>query len=296
MEPLADWLRQAQYVSPAAVKQPYELEAAQVVADYLAAVAEYDPDTPAAPEGEDFVAWFLTESHRGYCMHFASAAVLLLRSMGVPARYVSGFVADVPASGRVNVPDSAAHAWVEVYIDGYGWEPVEVTPVYAGSTPGQSGAEEPEATPTPTPTPQASRAPDSAAPTPTPTPSAALPNEGPKLPLRLLPALLAALLLALALPLRRLWARRRRERRFQDENPNRAAIAAYLYLQRLTRWGAEPPARAGELAQKAKFSPHTLTAEERDAVLRAARAAAEAVDRSLPWWKRFAFRYLLGLY
>ena len=241
LEPLADWLRQAQYVSPAAVKQPYELEAAQVVADYLAAVAEYDPDTPAAPEGEDFVAWFLTESHRGYCMHFASAAVLLLRSMGVPARYVSGFVADVPASGRVNVPDSAA-------------------------------------------------------PTPTPTLSAALPNEGPKLPLRLLPALLAALLLALALPLRRLWARRRRERRFQDENPNRAAIAAYLYLQRLTRWGAEPPARAGELAQKAKFSPHTLTAEERDAVLRAARAAAEAVDRSLPWWKRFAFRYLLGLY
>ena len=145
LEPLADWLRQAQYVSPAAVKQPYELEAAQVVADYLAAVAEYDPDTPAAPEGEDFVAWFLTESHRGYCMHFASAAVLLLRSMGVPARYVSGFVADVPASGRVNVPDSAAHAWVEVYIDGYGWEPVEVTPVYAGSTPAQSGAEEPEA-------------------------------------------------------------------------------------------------------------------------------------------------------
>ena len=205
-------------------------------------------------------------------------------------------MADVTASGRVNVPDSAAHAWVEVYIDGYGWEPVEVTPVYAGSTPGQSGAEEPEATPSPTPTPQASRAPDSAAPTPTPTPSAALPNEGPKLPLRLLPALLAALLLALALPLRRLWARRRRERRFQDENPNRAAIAAYLYLQRLTRWGAEPPARAGELAQKAKFSPHTLTAEERDAVVRAARAAAEAVDKSLPWWKRFAFRYLLGLY
>ena len=93
LEPLADWLRQAQYASPASVKQPYALEAAQVVADYLAAVAEYDPDTPAAPEGEDFVAWFLTESHRGYCMHFASAAVLLLRSMGVPARYVSGFVA-----------------------------------------------------------------------------------------------------------------------------------------------------------------------------------------------------------
>ena len=284
LEPLADWLRQAQYVSPAAVKQPYELEAAQVVADYLAAVAEYDPDTPAAPEGEDFVAWFLTESHRGYCMHFASAAVLLLRSMGVPARYVSGFVADVPASGRVNVPDSAAHAWVEVYIDGYGWEPVEVTPVYAGSTArperraGARGhplshAHAPGQAAPPTP------------PRPHPPPRCRRPSRmrARKLPLRLLfrPSW-AALLLALALPLRRLWARRRRERRFQDENPNRAAIAAYLYLQRLTRWGAEPPARAGELAQKAKFSPHTL-AEERDAVLRAApRAAAEAVDRSLP--------------
>ena len=98
------------------------------------------------------------------------------------------------------------------------------------------------------------------------------------------------------------WKRRSRRRRAQRRRrgrasaSRRAAIAAYLYLQRLTRWGAEPPARAGELAQKAKFSPHTLTAEERDAVLRAARAAAEAVDRSLPWWKRFAFRYLLGLY
>ena len=147
------------------------------MADYLAAVAEYDPSTPAAPEGEDFVAWFLTESHRGYCMHFASAAVLLLRSMGVPARYVSGFVADVPASGRVNRPiiDSAAPP---------GWRSTSTAtggaggghPVYAGSTPGQSGAEEPEATPSPTPTPQASRAPDSAAPLPTPRRRSALPE------------------------------------------------------------------------------------------------------------------------
>ena len=56
-------------------------------------------------------------------MHFASAATLLLRWMGIPARYVAGYVADVPASGHVRVPDSAAHAWVEVYIEGYGWEP-----------------------------------------------------------------------------------------------------------------------------------------------------------------------------
>ena len=116
---------------------------ANIVAAYLDGLAEYNPDTPATPEGEDFVSYFLTESHEGYCMHFASAATLILRYMGIPARYVTGYVADVPASGHVNVPDSAAHAWVEVYIDGYGWEPVEVTPAYAGSSPGQSGTVEP---------------------------------------------------------------------------------------------------------------------------------------------------------
>ncbi|MFQ7452488.1 MAG: transglutaminase-like domain-containing protein [Flavonifractor plautii] len=157
------------------------------------------PRHPRRAGGEDFVAWFLTESHRGYCMHFASAAVLLLRSMGVPARYVSGFVADVPASGRVNVPDSAAHAWVEVYIDGYGWEPVEVTPSTPGALPPRAARRSPR--------PPLSHAHAPGQPRPRlrrahthPTLSAALPNEGPKLPLRLLPALLAALLLALALP------------------------------------------------------------------------------------------------
>ena len=62
-------------------------------------------------------------------MHFASAAVLLLRQLGIPARYVSGFTAELSADETVNVPDSAAHAWVEIYLDGFGWYPVEVTPV-----------------------------------------------------------------------------------------------------------------------------------------------------------------------
>ncbi|MFQ9915636.1 MAG: hypothetical protein ACLRWQ_03860 [Flavonifractor plautii] len=183
----------------------------------------------------------------------------------------------------------------EVYIGGYGWEPVEVHPRLRRehSRPERRGGG--RGHPLSHAHAQASRAPDSAAPTPTPTLSAALPDHEGLAPLRLLRASWPRCAGA-GPPLRRLWARRRRERRFQDENPNRAAIAAYLYLQRLTRWGAEPPARAGELAQKAKFSPHTLTAEERDAVLRAARAAAARRTESLPWWKRFAFRYLLGLY
>ena len=287
------------YVDAVERGTPEPVVYARMVADYLASIAAYDPNTPATPGGEDYVTWFLTESRRGYCMHFASAATLLLRWMGIPARYVAGYVADVPASGHARVPDSAAHAWVEVYIEGYGWEPVEVTPAYAGSTPGQSGVTAtPEATPTPTPTPSASLAPGETD-TPAPTASQAVETEtgggeGPDLTALWPP--LAVLLLILALPLRRWLARRRRERRFGDENTNQAVVAAYRYFRRLERWGADMPEEVAELAKKARFSQHTLTEEERTAAADAARAAARGLDRALPWWKQLVFRYVLGLY
>ena len=271
---------------------------ARIVADYLASIAEYDPDTPATPEGEDYVTYFLTESRRGYCMHFASAATLLLRWIGVPARYVTGYVADVPASGHARVPDSAAHAWVEVYIDGYGWEPVEVTPAYAGSTPGHSGGTaEAEPTPSPTPAPEASRAPaETPAPAPT-APQAGDPAEEGEAgaPARLLTGLLAAAALLLALPLRRWAVLRLRARRLRGPDAGRAAIAAYRYCKRLEPWGAAMPEAVAELAKKARFSNHTLTRDEGDRAAEAALAAARTAYRALPGWKRLVFRWVLAL-
>ena len=75
-------------------------------------------------------------------MHFASAGVLLLRRLGVPARYVTGYAAEIGSSGSVPVPDTAAHAWVEIYLNGYGWYPVDVTPADSGGQP-PSAEEEP---------------------------------------------------------------------------------------------------------------------------------------------------------
>lgn len=103
------------------------------------------------PEGEDFVRRFMSDSNKGSCTHFASAAVLLFRSIGIPARYAEGFVissSDI-ASGEknpdgsvtVSVPDSSAHAWAEIYIMDYGWIPVEMTPGYSSA---ESDAEIPE--------------------------------------------------------------------------------------------------------------------------------------------------------
>lgn len=108
----------------------------------------------ATPRREDFVNYFLTDNRKGYCAHFASAATLIFREMGIPARYVEGYAFDLEAAlasdenrleqysdyyqgysliGEstvldVEVTDAMAHAWVEVYIDGFGWKVVEVTP------------------------------------------------------------------------------------------------------------------------------------------------------------------------
>lgn len=84
------------------------------------------------PEGRDFVEYFLFENHKGYCVHFASATVALLRSAGVPARYVEGYaVSPDDFEGHdewANIPDSRSHAWVEIYLSAVGWVPVEATP------------------------------------------------------------------------------------------------------------------------------------------------------------------------
>ena len=73
---------------------------------------------------------FLFEKKRGYCEYFASAAVLLLRLQGVPARYVTGFNVrdDSMEAGQYVVRESHAHAWIEVYMTGRGWVEVDPTP------------------------------------------------------------------------------------------------------------------------------------------------------------------------
>jgi hypothetical protein len=78
---------------------------------------------------------FLLRDHAGYCQHFAGAAALLLRLAGVPARVVVGFAPGVPEpGGRFTVRDVDAHAWIEVYFQGYGWVAFNPTPAAAQAT------------------------------------------------------------------------------------------------------------------------------------------------------------------
>lgn len=115
---------------------------ALAVQDHLRHEYTYTLRAPVVPAGADFVAYFLFTAHRGYCTSFSSAMVVMLRTLGIPARWVEGYrVALPPQGGTFVVPDNAAHAWVEAYIAPYGWLTFDPTPSRApplAAAPGSS--------------------------------------------------------------------------------------------------------------------------------------------------------------
>ncbi len=102
------------------------------VASFVRSAAVYEMDYPECPAGEDEVIYFLTESKSGVCRHFASAATLLYRSLGIPARYVVGYSTYATENVRTEVKGADAHAWVEVFIPGLGWVRIDPTPALSG--------------------------------------------------------------------------------------------------------------------------------------------------------------------
>lgn len=129
-------------------------EVVETVQTYFEENIPYTLKPGALPRNEDFINYFLTKNRKGYCAHFASAATLMFREMGIPARYVEGYAFSMETAlaaeqntnlqyedyfngyssfGEsavldVEVDDSMAHAWVEIYVDGFGWVQIEVTP------------------------------------------------------------------------------------------------------------------------------------------------------------------------
>lgn len=82
-------------------------------------------------DAQSFMDYFILEKGEGYCVHFATAFVLLARTEGFPARYVQGFCIPAVSGDETLVYSDMAHAWPEVYIEGKGWIPFEPTPGFA---------------------------------------------------------------------------------------------------------------------------------------------------------------------
>lgn len=128
-------------------------EIIQQIQGYLIKDFVYTLAPGKTPKNKDFITYFLENTHKGYCVYYASAAAMLLRQMKIPTRYVEGYAisydkvldGDLVASENysewitggnalgktavvdVELSDADIHAWVEVYIHGFGWVPYEFT-------------------------------------------------------------------------------------------------------------------------------------------------------------------------
>ncbi|MGN1187480.1 MAG: transglutaminase family protein [Lachnospiraceae bacterium] len=110
--------------------------AKQNIIFFMTEKMEYSEEAEPTGRDVDFILNFIEGTKRGYDIHFASAAVMMFRYYGIPARYVEGYLItreDIEGeedAGMLELDGSHAHAWVEYYQDGVGWLPFEVTPTY----------------------------------------------------------------------------------------------------------------------------------------------------------------------
>jgi transglutaminase-like putative cysteine protease len=106
-----------------------DLEEANAIEDHLRTEYRYDLDSPSGAAPQPLL-HFLFESKAGHCEFYSTAMAMLLRTLGVPTRNVTGFI-----GGTYNrfgefyaVRQGDAHSWVEVYLDGRGWTRFDPTP------------------------------------------------------------------------------------------------------------------------------------------------------------------------
>jgi len=90
----------------------------------------YTLEIDLPPEGVDSVSYFLFTRKNGYCLHYASAMVLMLRSIDIPSRLAVGYLPGEPGDipGQYLLRDKYYHTWPQVYFPDYGWIDIEATP------------------------------------------------------------------------------------------------------------------------------------------------------------------------
>lgn len=171
-----------QIVSEAGASNPYDQ--AKAIEQWLRGSITYSETISAPPPDVDPVEWVLFDVRQGYCTYYATAMIVMLRHLGIPARLAAGFSQGEidAASGQYVVRERDAHTWVEVYFPGYGWiefEPTTAEEPYnrEGDSRASTQQQPPSSQPTSTPTPSPTRVPS-----PTSPATQAAPEENPALP------------------------------------------------------------------------------------------------------------------
>jgi transglutaminase-like putative cysteine protease len=111
------------------------VEKAQAIIKYLSENSIYtrNPGHQANKEGDPVAPYLFADKKRGYCVHFAHAAVYMLRLMGIPSRIATGYLTDLTYAedGHILLHLGDRHAWPEIYVQGLGWVVADITPAQA---------------------------------------------------------------------------------------------------------------------------------------------------------------------
>ena len=270
----------------------------RAVCDYVRNLHPYDLDTDFPPTDKDFVLWFITESNTGFCVHYATTAVILLRMIGVPARYVSGYlIDDIRFGEKKDITTDDAHAWIEVFIPDLGW-------ILDDPTPGNEKAASmynidaiakvyPEYE-------QKTEVPTSNAITKVKNMIPVAPSD----PIRkasrfnrdtIITVILVTLLIsAIALPIvSRIIYVSRWNKRFTDGDINNRARAYYNYYEKLfSIFKVKPDNKIYAIAQVAAFSNRKISDEEFDTMLMLARSQLDKLKNQHGFIKNIKCRLL----
>jgi uncharacterized protein (DUF58 family) len=113
----------------------------ELLIDWLGTHTTYTTDIPPLAPGADTVNAFLFGDRRGFCEQISTALAVMLRSEGIPAREAVGYVPGPynPITDLYEVQARDAHAWVQVWFPGYGWQSFDPTAVVPAANPSPGG-------------------------------------------------------------------------------------------------------------------------------------------------------------
>lgn len=277
-------------------------EKIEMVKNYISSSKPYSLKTPKMPSGKDFATWFLNESDTGYCVHFATAGTLMLRAVGIPARYVTGYYATAYANQTVTVTTDNAHAWVEYYSDTAGWIPLECTPSsfqparYVGSQRANGGI---------TDTTQPTTVEPTTAPT-APTNGTVSHSTKSKNDIKssfefngftiAMMSLGIVVLALIAIFSRRIIIIKKRKQRFETGRNNKRAICIYKGLKNLTKIShLLITDEVKSVYEKARFSNHTISDDELKIIENAYYNSIEEIYNNLPRIKKPYYKFIKAI-
>lgn len=276
--------------------EPNDYQAIMEVADEVRSLihrdTKYTLKCGSLPKGEDFVSYFLFENQKGSCSHYATSGALLLRCLGIPTRYVKGYVVYESdfKDGVAKINSNRSHSWIEIYVKGKGWIPYEMT--FNAQQEDDNNTQTSQDTDviqppridnntnqenTTTPTTQQNQG------------NTTVDNHYPLM--QLVPYLLGLIFIVVFMSIYRLITHHLFYIRLKKKNNNQKAIDYYV---RLSKAKGTMNKDIEKLVYKAKFSQHVLSDEEILTVENEYSKAISTKYHSLPLYKKLIFEWIKG--